>query len=46
MCGEDAPHHIFIDIGTKRFINLLSDPWAAEPRVALFYLDDGLYECL
>jgi hypothetical protein len=35
MCGEDTPHHIFIDIGSKRFIYLLCDPWAAKPWVAL-----------
>ena len=46
MYGEDAPHHIFIDIDTKRFINLLCYPWAAKPWVTLFHLDDGLDEFL
>ncbi len=35
MCGEDAPHHIFIDVGPKGFIDLLSDPWAAKSWVTL-----------
>jgi hypothetical protein len=46
MHSEDAPHHIFIDIGSKRFIDLLRYPRAAKPWVALFHLDDGLDECL
>ena len=46
MRGEDAPHHIFIDIGSKRFIDLLCDAWTAKTRVALFYFDDGLDEFL
>lgn len=44
MHGEDAPHHIFIDIGSKRFIYLLRDPWAAKPWIALFHFDDRLDE--
>jgi hypothetical protein len=44
MHGEDAPHHIFIDIGSKRFIYLLRDPWAAKPWIALFHFDDCLDE--
>ena len=44
MCGEDAPHHIFVDIGSKCFIDLLRDPWAAKPGIALFHFDDRLDE--
>ena len=44
MCGEDAPQLIFIDIGSKRFIDLLRDPWAAKPWIALFHFDDCLDE--
>jgi hypothetical protein len=40
MCGEDAPYHIFIDSGAKCFIDLLCDPWAAKPWIALFHFDD------
>jgi hypothetical protein len=46
MCGKDASHHIFIDVGTKRFINLLCDPWAAKPWFTLLHFDDGPDECL
>ena len=42
MHGEDAPHHIFIDIGSKHFIYLLRDPWAAKPWIALFHFGDRL----
>jgi hypothetical protein len=31
MCGKDAPHHVFIDNGSRGFIYLLCDPWAAKP---------------
>ncbi len=44
MRGEDAPHHIFVDIGSKCFIDLLRDPWAAKPWIALFHFDDRLDE--
>ena len=46
MRGEDAPHHVFIDMGSKRFIYLLRDPWATKPWVTLFHFDDGLDEFL
>jgi hypothetical protein len=46
MCGENTPHHIFIDVGFKRFIDLLCDPWAAKPWVTLLHFDDGLDEFL
>ena len=42
MCGKDAPHHIFVDIGSKCFIDLLCDPWAAKPWIALFYFNNRL----
>jgi hypothetical protein len=42
MCGKDAPHHIFINIGSKCFIDLLCDPWAAKPWIALFHFNDCL----
>lgn len=43
MHGEDAPHHIFIDIGSKRVIYLLRDPWAAKPWIAFrsFMVEKG-----
>jgi len=44
MHGEGAPHHIFIDIGSKRFIYQLRYPWAAKLWVALFYCDNHLDE--
>jgi hypothetical protein len=35
MDGKDTPDHVFIDSGAERLINLLRDPWTAEPWVAL-----------
>jgi hypothetical protein len=36
MGGKDTPDNIFIDVDTKGFIGLLSDPWTAEPWVVPF----------
>jgi hypothetical protein len=46
MHSEDVPHPIFIDIGSKRFIDLLCDVWAAKTRVTLLHFNDGLDEFL
>jgi hypothetical protein len=27
MRSENTPHHVFIDVGSKGFIDLLCDPW-------------------
>ena len=35
MGGEDTPYDIFINIGAERLVDLLGDPGAAEPWVAL-----------
>ncbi len=44
MRGENTPHYIFIEVGFKRFVDLLRDPWAAKPWIALFHFDDRLDE--
>ncbi len=44
MGGKDAPDYIFIDVDSKRLIDLLCDPWTAEARVAPFQFDNGLDE--
>ena len=44
MCGEDTAHYIFIDADSKRFVDLLRDPRASEPWVALLQFDDSLDE--
>jgi hypothetical protein len=36
MGCEDTPDHIFIDDDTECFVDLLCDPGASEPWVALF----------
>ena len=46
MNGKYTPHHIFIDVDSERFVDLLRDPWASEPWVALLHFDDGLDEFL
>ena len=37
MCVKDALHHIFIDNGSKCFIDLLCDAGTAKTRVALLH---------
>ncbi len=37
-------HYVFVDVDAKCFVDLLCDPWAAKPWVALFQLNDGLDE--
>ena len=44
MSGQDTPDHILIDVDSKGFIDLLSDPWTAKSRIASFQFDDGLNE--
>ena len=44
MFSEDTPCHILIDVGSKDFVDLLCDPWAAKPWVALFHFNDRLDE--
>jgi hypothetical protein len=44
MFGKDTPHDIFVNIGTKGSVDLLSDAWTAEARVAPFQFDDSLDE--
>jgi len=44
MHGGDAPHHIFINIGSKCFIDLLYDTWTAKSWIALFHFNDRLDE--
>ena len=46
MCGEDTPHCIFIDVISKRVVDLLCDPWASESWIALLKFDDSLDEFL
>ena len=44
MFSEDTSHDIFVDVGTKGSVDLLSNPRAAETRVAPFHLDGSLNE--
>jgi hypothetical protein len=44
MCSEDTPHHIFIDVYSECFGNLLSDTAAAKASVALLQFNDRLDE--
>jgi len=46
MGGEDTPDHLFIDVDSKRFVDLLRDPWASELWIASFQFDDSLNELL
>ncbi len=41
MCDEDTPDHIFIDVDSERFVDLLRDPWASEPWIAPFQFNNG-----
>jgi len=42
--GEDTPYHIFIDVGTECFVDLLREPRTSESRIAPFQFEDGLDE--
>jgi len=44
--SEDTPHQILVDVGTKRFVDLLCALWAAKPWCTLLHFDDGLDEFL
>jgi hypothetical protein len=41
-----APDNIFIDVYAECFVDLLSYPGTAKPRVTPFQFDDGIYEFL
>ncbi len=41
---KHASDHIFIDVYSERFVDLLRDPRAANTAVTPFQLDDGFYE--
>jgi hypothetical protein len=41
MRCQNPPHHILINTGAEREINLLGDTRTAPRRLALFYLDDS-----
>jgi len=42
MRGQDPPHHIFIDVDPECLVDLLCDPQASKPWVALLHCHDGL----
>ena len=42
MRGEDVSHDIVIDVHAECLVDLLRDPWASKPWVALLQLNDGL----
>ncbi len=44
MIGKDTSYEIFINVSAERLVDLLRDPWTAEPWIASFTLDDGLDE--
>ena len=39
--GEDTPDHIFIDVESKCFVNLLCDPWTSEPWITPLHFYDS-----
>ena len=43
---KHAPDHIFIDVYSERFVDLLSYPAAAKAGIALLQFDDSIYEFL
>ena len=46
MCGKNAPDHIFVDVESKCFVDLLRDAWASERWIASFQFDDGVDQVL
>ena len=41
---QDAPHDVLVDLDAERPRDDQRNPWAAEPRIARFELDNGSYE--
>jgi hypothetical protein len=46
VSGKDTPNHVFIDVESKRFVDLLSDPRASKARITSLQFDDGAYQLL
>jgi hypothetical protein len=44
VLGKHASDHILIDGYSERFVDLLRDPRASEPRITPFQFYDGFYE--
>jgi hypothetical protein len=44
MGCKDSPNHIFIDVGSKCFVDPLRDPWASEAWITSFKFNNGLDE--
>ena len=41
---KDSPNHIFIDVDSECFVDLVRDPWASESWIASFQFNNGLDE--
>ena len=41
VLGEYASDHIFIDVESKRFVDLLRDSWATKSGIALFQFNNN-----
>lgn len=46
MGVEDTPDHIFVDVDSECFVDLLCAPRTSEPWVMLLQFDDSLDELL
>ena len=46
MRGEHASDHVFIDVDSERFVDLLRDPGAAKMGVALFQFNNDTNEII
>jgi hypothetical protein len=42
--GEHASDHVFIDVNSERFVDLLRDPGAANPGITLFHFNNETNE--
>ena len=42
--GEHASDHVFIDVDSEGFVNLLRDPGAANPGFTLFHFNNDTSE--
>ena len=40
--GKHTSDHVFIDVGSKRFVDLLIDPRTAVRGISLLHFNDGL----
>ena len=40
MLGEHASDHVFIDVDSEHFVDLLRDPGAAKPGITLFQFNN------